>query len=78
MSMRIGFRVAEFGGDPILQLFRNEMLQALGFFVNLFPRVIEYIVEEPLQQPMVPHDLQCALPAGRRKANSVMPLITHE
>ena len=76
--MRIGFRVAEFGRDTILQLFRNEMLQTLRFFVDLFPRVIEHVVKEPLDQTMVPHDLHCALPAGRRKANSMMPLIRYE
>ena len=78
MAMRIGFRIAQFGGDPILELLRNEMLQTLSFLVNLFPCVIEHIVEEALQQPVVPHDLQCALPAGWRKANAVVPTITHE
>ena len=78
MSVRIGFWVAEFGRDTILQLFRNEMLKALGFFVDLFPRVIEHIVKEPLDQTMVPDDLQCALSAGRRKANSMVPLIRYE
>ena len=64
MAVRIGFGIAQFGRDTILQLFGNEMLQTLGFFVNLFPRVIENIVKEPFQKAMVPHDLQCALPAG--------------
>jgi hypothetical protein len=40
MSVRIGFRIAQFGRDTILQLFRNEMLQALGFFVNLFKQIL--------------------------------------
>ena len=78
MSMRIGFGIAQFGRDTILQLFGNEMLQTLGFFVNFFPRVIENIVKEALQKAMVPHHLQRALPAGRGKANSMMPPIAHE
>jgi hypothetical protein len=35
-------------------------------------------VKEALQKAMVPHDFECALPAGRRKANSMVPLIKHE
>ncbi|HEX4137785.1 MAG TPA: hypothetical protein VHY84_24460 [Bryobacteraceae bacterium] len=35
-------------------------------------------MKEPLEKTMVPHDLQCALPPVRRKANSMVPLIKHE
>jgi len=78
VSVRVGFRIAQFGRDTILQFFRNEMLQTLGFFVNLLPRVIKHIVKEPLEKAMMPHDLQRPLSAGRGKANSMVPLIRYE
>ena len=78
MPVGIGLGIAEFGRDTILQLFRNEMLQTLGFFVDFFPCVIEDIVKETFQKAMVPHDLQRALPADGRKANSMVALVKYE
>jgi len=54
------------------------MLQALGFIVNLVPRVVEQIVEETLQQTMVAKDLQSPHLPGRRQTRAVMLFVFHE
>jgi hypothetical protein len=54
------------------------MLEALRFFVNFVPRVVEDIVQEAFEQPMMANDFKGALSARWRKAYPVVLLITHE
>jgi hypothetical protein len=54
------------------------MLQPLRLFVNLVPGVIEKVVQEPFQQPMVANDFQSALSSGWRKAHAVVLLVADE
>jgi hypothetical protein len=39
VTVWIETRIAEFGGDPILEFFGYEVLKALGFFVNFVPAI---------------------------------------
>lgn len=47
--MWIGLRMAQFGGNPILQLLGNKVLQPLRFLMDFIPTVVENIVQKTLQ-----------------------------
>ncbi len=78
MSVRVCFGIAQLGGNAVLKSLGDEMLQSLRFFMNLVPGIVEHIVQESFEQPMVPNDFQCAPSAGRRKAYPVVLLVTDE
>lgn len=40
MAVWIALRIAQFGRDSVLELLRYEVLQTLGFFVDLIPSVV--------------------------------------
>ena len=70
--MRVGLRIPQFGGDSILEFFRYEVLQALGFFVNLVPSVIEKIVQELFEQTMMTAYFESALFTSGGQTYAVM------
>jgi len=78
MSVRVCFGIAQLGGNAVLKPFGDEMLQALRFFMNLVPGIVEHVVQEAFEQPMVPNHLQRAPSAGWRKPYPVVFLITDE
>src|SRR5271168_454614 len=78
MSVRVCFGIAEFGGNPILEFFGDEMLQTLGLFMDFVPRIIENVVQEAFEQPVVANHFQSASPAGWRKTHTVVLFVTHE
>ena len=68
LPVRIRFRVPQFRGDPIFEPLRDEVLEAFRLFVNLVPRIVEEIMEEPLDQAVMAKNLQSAHPPGCRNA----------
>src|ERR1039458_4002925 len=78
MPVRIGLGIPQFRRDAIFQPLRDEMLQPLRLVVNLVPRVVEEIMEEALQQTMVPKNLQSSHLAGRGQTRAVMLFVFHE
>ena len=60
MSMRIEFRVPEFGGDAFFESLRDEMFEALCLLMHFFYRVVEHLVKKGLDEPMVTQHFQSA------------------
>ncbi len=56
--------MAELGGDALLEALGDEVFEALGLLVHLFDGVVEDLVEEGLDEPVVTHDLERAALAG--------------
>ena len=75
MPVRIEPWVAQLYGDPFLEPFRDEMFEPLRLLMNLFDRVVEYFIQECLEEAMVAQDLQRASLARRREANPAMLLV---
>ena len=78
VPVRIGFRVAQFRGDPVFQSLRDEVLQPFRLIVNLVPRVVEDIMEEALQQTVVAKNLQGAHLPRWRQTHAMMLFVFHE
>jgi len=78
MSMRICFGIAQPGGNAVLKLFGDEMLQPLRLLMNLIPGVIQNVVQEALQQAMVANYFERAILSRRRKAHPAMLLVADE
>ena len=57
MAMWIEFRVTQDRRHAIFETLGNEVLQTLGFLVNLIPGILQHIVEEQFEEAMMPHQL---------------------
>lgn len=53
------------------------MLQPFGFFVNLFDRVIENLVEKGFDQPMMTQDLKSAALSFGSQSHSAVLFVFH-
>ena len=62
--MRVDRRVAELGGDELLELLGEDVLEHLGLRVHAVPRQAELLGEEELEQAVVAQHLQRELLAG--------------
>ncbi len=78
MPVRVCFRITQLGGNAVLKLFGDEMLQSLRFFMNLVPRIVEHVVKEAFEQAMVANHFQCTPSTSCRKAYPAVLLITDE
>ena len=67
--------VAEFGGDALLESLGDEMLEALGFVVDLFEGVIEDLEEKGFKETMVAENFEGAFAAGRGETHTAMQLV---
>ena len=56
--MRVVRRVAELGGDQLLELLGEDVLEHLGLVVDAVPRHAERLGEVELEQPVVAQDLE--------------------
>ena len=63
--MRVVRRVAELGGDQLLELLGEDVLEHLGLVVDAVPRHPEALGEVELEQPVVAQHLERDL---RRRA----------
>jgi len=78
VAVRVGVGMAEFFGDAGLEVFGDEVLQALGLIVQLFDRVVEDFVEERFDEAMVPDDFECAAAAHGGEANTFAALVVEQ
>lgn len=78
MAVRIRIGVAQFGGDSIFELFGDEMLEALGFFVDLIPGIVQNVMQEAFEKAVVTNYFESALSAGGRKIYSMVLFIADE
>lgn len=72
MSVRIGFRIFQFRRYAVFQFLRDEVFEPFGFLMDLIPAVVEKIVKEAFEQPMVPNDLQSSFLTGCAQPRAVM------
>jgi len=72
--MRIGRRMVQLSVDPSFERLGNEVLQPLGFVVQVFDGVVQHLEEKCFHQPVVPNDLGARLrPEVERRTPS--PLV---
>jgi hypothetical protein len=70
MPMRIYFRIAEDGRDPIFKSFRDEMFEAFRFLVHFVPGVLQNVVEKQFQQTVMPDQFPRPPLARRAEPNT--------
>jgi len=75
VAMGVELRVAKLGGDALFKALGDEVLEALGFLMDLVPRVVEDSVEEGLDEAMVANDLEGALFSGFGEPDAVVLLV---
>src|ERR1035437_2586124 len=78
VPVRVDLGMPELGRDPFLEALRDEVLQPLRLRMHLCEWVVENFVEKRLNQPMMPHHLQCAPLPRTRELHPAMPLIRSE
>jgi hypothetical protein len=78
VAVRVAGGVTELGGDAGLKFFRDEVLEAFGFVVQLVECVAEDFEEEGFDEAVVAHDLQRAAAAGGREPDAVATLVLDE
>ena len=64
--MRVVRRVAELGGDQLLELLGEHVLEHLGLLVHAVPRHAEALDEVQLEQPVMAHHLERDAPCRLR------------
>ncbi len=75
VAVRVKLGISQNRGNPILEALRDEVLQALGFVVDLVPGVLENVVQEELQQAMVPNQLPSPALSRRGQTCAVVLLV---
>lgn len=78
VPVRVGGGLAEKGGDALFELFADEVLEALGFVVELFDGVVEDFVEEGFEQAMVADDFERAAAAAGGEDHAAVALIAEQ
>ena len=58
MAVRVELWMAQFRGDALFKPLRDEMFEALRFFVDLFERVVQDLVEECFNEAMMAQHLK--------------------
>jgi len=72
MSVGVELRVVQLCSDPFLESLRDEMLQPFRFVMDLIPWISKNFMQECLDQPVMPHNLQGALNSRICQSNPVM------
>ena len=73
--MRIDFGIAQDRGHAIFKALGDEVLQPFRLLVHFVPGVLQNVVQEQLQQTMVPDQLPRAAFAGRGEADAAVLFI---
>ena len=73
--MRVGGGITQHGSNAVLKSLGDEVFEPLGFVVKLFQWVVQHLKEEGLDEPMMTHDLKCAMPARRGKPDATATLV---
>ena len=76
--MRVDGRVAELGGDQLLELLRQRVLEDLRLGVHLVPRHPEVLDEEQLEQPVVADHLERDMAAAFGETDAAVALVLDE
>jgi hypothetical protein len=74
--MRIGLGIAQFAGNALLKLLRDEMLQPFGLVVQLVNSIIEHAEEECFDQPVMANNLERPLTSAFGEADAAMGIRT--
>ena len=70
--MRVVGRIAELGGDQLLELLGEHVLEHLGLVVHAVPRHAERLAQVGLEQAVVPDDLERdPFPRTRQRDSSI-------
>jgi hypothetical protein len=77
-AVRIAVGVAQLGIDAGLEALGDEVLQALGFIVQLVDVVVKHAMKEGLYQAVMPDNLECAAPAHVGKTDTAMAFVFHQ
>jgi hypothetical protein len=77
-AVRVDGRVAEPGGDQLLELLRQRVLEHLGLGVHLVPGHPEALNQEQLDEPVMPDHLEGDTPAPLGEADSAVALVLDE
>ena len=73
--MRVNPGVAQPCRDAIFQPLRDIVLQPLGLLMHFIPRVVEDVMQKPLQKAVVANHFERAAPARRAQPVSAGPLV---
>ena len=75
MAVWVRVRVAQLCRDALLEVLGDEVLQALGFVVQVFDGIPQYLKQEGLDQAMVPYNLQRTPPPDGGEAHTAAALV---
>ena len=78
VAVRVDRRVAELGGDQLLELLGQRVLEHLGLGVHLVPGHPEALDEEQLDEPVVADHLERDAPPAFGQAYAAIPLVLDE
>ena len=70
--------IAELGGDQLLELLGEDVLEHLGLLVDAVPRHAEVLDEVQLEQPVVADHLERDAPAGVGQRHPAVGLVGDE
>jgi len=76
--MWVHFGTAEHLVDPIDQLFRHGMLEALGFVMHFGPTHPQHLHQEQFDQPVAPQHERRQLLSCVRQSHAHVRLVVHE
>ena len=75
VAMRVERRVAELGGDQLLELLGEDMLEPLGLGVHLVPAHAQALDQEQLEQAMVANHLERDGPSALGQTRTAIQLM---
>ena len=75
VAVRVVRRVAELGGDQVLELLGEHVLEHLGLVVHAIPRHPEVAAEVELEQPVVAQHLERQPPPLARQLHALVGLV---
>src|SRR5436190_650686 len=78
ITVRVVRRVAELGGDQVLELLGEHVLEHLGLVVNAIPGHAERLGEIELEQAVVAQDLEGDLGARRGQLHAPVGDVRHQ
>ena len=73
VPVRVDFRVAENGGDPIFKPLRDDVLQPLCLLVHFVPGILQDIVKKQFEQAVMSHQFpRPSFPSGTEPNTPVL------
>src|SRR3990172_3410593 len=78
VAVRVHGRVAEPGGDLVLELFGDDVLEFLGLGVHFVPLKSQRLGQVEFDEPVMADDFQRNLAPGGGEHDPVVPLVVHQ